>query len=658
MRWMIILVAAGGWAASAAAQQKPEPKPGDIAMAKYLAAETDKLSAKFLDGAKSLDEWKAKLPRLRREYLDMLGLDPLPEKTPLKATITRTFENQGVVIDNLHFQSRPGLYVTGNLYRPKNNAKKLPTILYLCGHANMGRDGNKSNYQEHGLWFASNGYNCLILDSLQLGEIPGTHHGTYKYDRWWWHSAGYTPAGVECWNGIRAIDYLLTRDDVDADKIGVTGISGGGAATVWISAADERVKVSVPVSGFSDLECYVKDKVIDGHCDCMFLYNTYQWEFTTILALIAPRPMLFANSDNDPIFPMPANRRIAEKLRKLYGIYGKESLFDEYVSVGGHAYRPDLRAAIFKFFNKHLKGDAAALVEDSAKFAKIPGKELRVFPTDEDYPKDRINERVDETFVARGTLRTPTADTFTSWRDGTLKKIRDRSFGPTPTNIPAAETIVGPNLHVTTEPGIRGGVSLPGGRRQTNNFLLIAFGKDTPQRDDKLDAALLGKFAAEIDRAEEGWTFRAILRDFVTEWTKKSPPNYVERSHMLLGRTGDQGNVRDMIAIKKNIEEDISRSKPMVFRWTFAGGGQNGIVAVYAALFDQTVAEVIVVSPPTSHKDGPHFPGILREIDIPDALGLLAPRPLTIIGDDPAFDRTAEIYRLAGASDKLKRVKK
>jgi len=82
---------------------------------KYLAQETDKLSQRVLDGAKSLDEWKSKLPRLRQEYLYMLGLSPLPEKTPLHATITGTVEHEGVIIDKLHFQSRPGLHVTGNL---------------------------------------------------------------------------------------------------------------------------------------------------------------------------------------------------------------------------------------------------------------------------------------------------------------------------------------------------------------------------------------------------------------------------------------------------------------------------------------------------------------------------------------------------------------
>src|SRR6266705_1430559 len=125
-------------------------KPGDEMIEKYLGAETDKLSAKFLDGAKTIDEWKQKRPRLYQEYMDMLGLWPIPEKTSHKATKTGEIEAHGVVVENLHFQSKPGLYVTASLYRPKEpaNAKRRPGIVYVCGHSGKGRDGNKTAFQD------------------------------------------------------------------------------------------------------------------------------------------------------------------------------------------------------------------------------------------------------------------------------------------------------------------------------------------------------------------------------------------------------------------------------------------------------------------------------------------------------------------------------
>lgn len=628
---------------------------------KFLCAETEALSKKFLDGARTLEEWLEKRPRLHREYLDMLGLRPLPEKTPLKATVTGTLESQGAIIEKIHFQSTPGLYVTANLYRPASaERKQLPTILYVCGHANKGRDGNKSAYQDHGLWFANNGYNCLILDSHQLGEIPGVHHGTYgvPYNhlkaygfkdkdpgqpRWWWHSAGFTPAGVECWNGIRAIDYLLTRADVDPDKIGVTGISGGGAATFWIAAADQRVKVAVPVSGMSDLESYVKNKIINGHCDCMFLYNTHQWDWTTIAALIAPRPLLFANSDNDPIFPMDGNRRIIEKLHTIYAKYGKSRLAEEYVSKGGHDYRSDLRIAIFKFFNKHLKNDPRAEVKDTS-FEKIAGRDLRAFLTDDDIPKDSINARIDETFVPQAKLALPAAADLADWKRRLLEDLGRR--------IPRSVDQFAEVPHLLRDCHLVGA-----GKKHS----LLYMEKDAFERIRDFKE-FTRPFALKGDacfwfrpRFYPVDTFGVNVLDLnePDRWTHKSPPNYVERSYALLGKTVDACKVAHLMAVARKLAQT-----PEGKYWDgrVVGQGATGILATYAALFENSIKEVVIVDPPTSHKDGPHFLSILRVLDIPDALGLLAPTPLTIInGQDKAFDRTAELYRLAGAADKLQR---
>jgi len=134
-----------------------------------------------------------------------------------------------------------------------------------------GRDGNKTAFQHHG----------IVVRDARLCLPDHRHVATgrdrrdssmerNRYNRWWWPARGYTPAGIECWNGIRAIDYLQSRPEVDLERIAVTGISGGGAASFWIAAADERIKVAVPVSGMSDLEEYVGEKVVNGHCDCMF----------------------------------------------------------------------------------------------------------------------------------------------------------------------------------------------------------------------------------------------------------------------------------------------------------------------------------------------------------------------------------------------------
>jgi len=641
---VLLFLAAMCWAQP---PKPPEKQPGDDDIAKWLAGQTQKLSQKFLDGAKNKDEWEKKLPRLKQEYFAMLGLWPLPEKTPLNSKITGTIERGNVVIDKLHFQSKPGLYVTGNLYRPQGNDKKLPTILYVCGHSGRGRDGNKTAFQDHGMWFASNGYNCLAIDTLQLGEVAGKHHGTYNLNRWWWQAAGYTPAGVECWNGVRAIDYLATRSDVDVDRIGVTGISGGGAATIWIAAADERVKVAVPVSGMSDLESYVTNRIINGHCDCMLMINTYQWEWTTIAALIAPRPMLFANSDNDPIFPMDRNRRIAERLRSLYGMYGKAELFDEYVSKGGHDYRPDLRVAIFKFINKHLRNEAGVVTD--AKFEPLPGKDLRVFAEDSDLPKDQLNDRIDETFAPRAKVELPEPGKFDDWKKALMKELRSKSFRSFPDRIPKAhlpDRVSDPNngWMCTTEPGFRARVTWEDGDVKKPVTFVVRSWNDAEN----------GVPAWASEERFPGEVFCISPRGHgPTRWTRKNPPNYVERSHALLGRTVEEGRVWDIIAAFRDFHA-VGGDK----KWQITGESQGGILAAYAALFEQDIPEIVLLYPPASHRDGPVFLNVLQVLDIPEMLGMLAPRPLTIVSKNPAFDRTAEIYKRAGAADKFKRLEK
>ena len=188
----------------------------------------------------------------------------------------------------------------------------------------------------------------------------------------------------------------------------------------------------------SDLESYVDHKVVNGHCDCMFLYNTYRWEWTTIAALIAPRPMLFANSDHDPIFPMDGNTRIIDRLRKFYAMLGHPELVDDHVSPGGHDYRADLRVAVFRWMNRHLKHETGPVKD--ADDPPIDGKRLRVFPEDGDLPRDAINGRIDESFVARAMLSPPAPGDFDRWKGDLLARLRARVVPTFPDRIPPADT--------------------------------------------------------------------------------------------------------------------------------------------------------------------------------------------------------------------------
>ncbi len=195
------------------AQDEPngDTAVGDQLVTEYFRQETEKLTERTFADIQTLEDWKSRRDEYRRQMLEMLGLDPFPDRTPLHPVVTGQTAAEGIIVENLHFQSRPGLYVTANLYRPAQQSEPLPAVLYVCGHGGVKKDGisygNKVTYQHHGAWFARNGYVCLTIDTIQLGEIEGIHHGTYREKMWWWNNRGYSPAGVEAWNCVRSLDY-------------------------------------------------------------------------------------------------------------------------------------------------------------------------------------------------------------------------------------------------------------------------------------------------------------------------------------------------------------------------------------------------------------------------------------------------------------------
>ncbi len=634
-------------------------QPGDEMIQEYLGRETEKIHARFLEDVRSLDDWKKLRERYKEEYFHMLGLWPLPERTPLEPKVTGTLEGDGFVVEMIHYQSRPRLYVTGNLYRPKNpeGSKPLPAVLYVCGHAGNGRNGNKTSFQSHGVWFARHGYVCLIVDTLQLGEIAALHHGTYREGRWWWHSRGYTPAGVECWNGVRGIDYLLSRPDVDPQRIAVTGISGGGAATFWIAAADERAKAAVPVSGMADLPSYVPNRVINGHCDCMFLYNTFGWPWTRIAGLIAPRPMLFVNSDADRIFPMDANDRVINRLERLYSLYGQGDFVDAVVSVGGHAYRQDIRQAVYRFINMHLKDNPGVVTDSEVDLVTgsrpnrqfpIEPEKLRVFPADADIPSDELNTTIDEHFVPAARVRPPREGQFDAWKAGLLEELRRVTFRYFPERIPPATLLGGDEPDGTwlgTEEGIRVRLRTIAERKADKNvkrvYLHVAGSDGTA-----------GDWPSGIDEPAD-CAYLCVPRGFAeTQWTRKNPPNYVERSHVLLGRTVDAGRVWDVIAAARYLRE---KHGPEISLHVL-GQGAAGVLVAYAAVLEPGIDAVILQKPPVGHMqaEAPQLLNVLRVCDIPDVLGMIAPRPLTVRGSEPtSLAKTTAIYASAGKTEHL-----
>jgi len=645
---LLVLVAAPALAAPA----PPPPSPADRALSRYFAAETDRLERACLSEIHTLEDWQARRTEYRRQLQDMLGLSPWPERGDLRSTVTGTIEHEQFRVEKLHFQSLPGLYVTANLYVPKGWSGKLPGILYVCGHSRVATNGvscgRKTGYQHHGAWFARNGYVCLTIDTVHLGEIEGLHHGTYREGLWWWNARGYTPAGIETWNGIRALDYLASRAEVDPARLGVTGRSGGGAYSWFVAALDERVRVAAPVAGITDLRNHVIDGVVEGHCDCMYFGNTHRWDYPLLAALVAPRPLLLANSDKDDIFPLDGVLRTHRKVRQIYELHGAADRFGLLITEGPHRDTQDLQVPVFRWMNRWLKEDQSAIDAIAEKF--FHPLDLRVFDT---LPADSINTNIHELLVPRAQPMPDGLDaTFQkAWLTERVAAARAQCFAGWPAQTsPLDSKLVFSSQRdgllfrawdFTSQPEVR--------------LRLYALGRAGAGKPDRITlrildagewtdwlAALSGAFAVELadERSAlgtnqivsdpEAWAAlaRSVTGNESAFWWlaprgigldawsgDAAKARQIRRRFMLLGQTLDGMRVWD-IRRAVGVVQELCPAVPVALE----GQGGMGVNVLYASLFESGLDRLILRELPDSHREGPDYLEVLRVWDLPDAL--------------------------------------
>ena len=636
----------------------------------YFKAQSDQIASSCLSEIKTSEDWNNHKEQYRQQLAEMLGLWPMPEKTDLHATITGRIDQGDIVVENLHYQSMPGLYVTANLYLPKKIEARLPAIVYVCGHSLVKKNnisyGNKTAYQHHGVWFAKNGFVCIVLDTLQLGEIEGIHHGLYREKMWWWMSRGYTPAGVEAWNSIRAIDYLQTRPEIDPTKIGITGRSGGGAYSWWTAALDDRFACAVPVAGITDMHNHIVDGTIEGHCDCMFLTNTYRWDFAQVAALIAPRPLLISNSDKDTIFPLDGVERLHNQVARIYKLNKAEKNLGLLITEGPHKDTQELQLPAFRWFNRFLKNDLGPIqMLTESKF--FEPEQLRVFKPGEE-PKDSINLKIAESFIPAAKIQTPAnKEAWEKQRDQMLAGLKKSVFAGWPKDAVdldvkevARSEKSGWRMRVfefTSEPTVRPRIYLlePTTVAKPQRINLYVLGQNEWKGfAGNMSVLFADLFPDELGNQERGdgpvsGAYLAPRGVGPDAWgVEEKKRTQILRRYWLVGQTLDGMRVWDTrraIAAMKSI--DPSRELRL------SGSGEMGVVAVYASLFEPGIPELWLQNIPSSHTNGPQLLNVLKVMDVPQAAAMAAERcKVTIAAENPEDWRYAtDVAKLTGSDN-------
>lgn len=295
------------------------------------------------------DDWERYAAWLRRHTRVSLALDPAPPRTPLRAKVTDPVECEDVVIEKVAFESLPGYFVTGNLFRPlkRDRKKRMPVILCPHGHWQYGRLHDESvsgSVVARCVQLARMGAIVLSYDMIGYNDscqLP-QHRGMVEDHAW-----GLSTMGLQTWNSVRALDFLLELPGADAKRVGVTGCSGGGTQTFALGAVDDRVTAAAPI-------CMVGYN-FQGGCVCenapLLRIDATSVE---LARLMAPKPVFLGSCTGDwtkdtPTLELPAVRAIHKLYGKAANVRGKH--VDD-----GHNYNRPLREAVYGFFNRHLFG--------------------------------------------------------------------------------------------------------------------------------------------------------------------------------------------------------------------------------------------------------------------------------------------------------------
>ncbi len=620
---------------------------------KYLERRAADVTRGNLAGITNASDWQRRRPEVKRQLLYMLGLDSMPQRTPLRARVTASFERPGYRVENIVFESMPGLYVTGNLYLPAQRTGRVPAVLYLCGHS-PDAAGAKVVYQRNGIWLAGLGYAVLVIDPMHFGEVPGIHHGTHNLGMWYWLSLGYTPVGPEVWNAMRALDYLETRPEVIPGKFAVTGGSGGGSISWYAAAVDERIAAAVPRCATWTAEDQAAEDAVKENCDCMYFPNTYQLDFPVLAALIAPRPLKILSAMRDPMFPPAGYHDVYRRGRQIYDLYDAGDRIAEFDEDVEHRDTPAFRKNAYGWINRWLKNDSVPFVEN-----EVRAEEARTLTVLNGPPAGSINDSIHKTFIRTHTPAPP-AD-LAAWkrrRTELFRELQDKVFRAFPkTKVPfqvSKEPETGWtsrfaeswNVEFTTEEGVRVG-----------GQLFMPRGATRP-----MPALIQVKGAADLVYPVDYDFILPVLANHVVLVLRPRAVDYpvdnfrmatLERTAAMVGSTIASMQVWDIL---RSVDFLVDEEKLPLASISVYGRKDMGALALYAAAFDKRITRVVMDDPPASHWQGPALLNILRLTDLAEAAALMAPREIVSLTPFPKpYDLTATVYARAGAPNAVRR---
>ncbi len=324
-----------------------------------------------VDAVRTAEDATKRRAYVRRKIMDAIG--PFPEKTPLNAKTVAVIDRPDHRVEKVIFESQPGFHVTANLYLPKSGSGPFPAILFPLGH----EEGAKSHFawQHVLISFARRGYVALAWDTIGQGERVQLWDADFKESKVIRSTTEHTIIGLQnllvgdalarytIWDGIRALDYLLSRPEVDKNRVGLTGNSGGGTHTAYIGALEDRIQVAAP-------SCYLTGwgRLLDtiGPQDaeqCMPPFLADGLDHADFVLAFAPRPYLVLSAVRD-FFSIQGARATHAEAQRLYDSLGAANKIAMFEADDGHGYTLPRREAAYRWFGQWLNGSEDRRPED------------------------------------------------------------------------------------------------------------------------------------------------------------------------------------------------------------------------------------------------------------------------------------------------------
>src|SRR5579859_6070650 len=683
------------------------PREKEDMMQSYLlsqaASETEKRLTR-LDGLQSQTDVLAWQEANRKTFLELIGGLP-NERTPLNARVVGEIVREGYVVRKVIFESLPEFYVTANLYVPTSGKPPYPGVLSPCGHSQNGKDYDV--YQHLFIGLVKRGYVVLTYDPLGQGEriqywdfLSGrrrfefNQHGMAGIQE---YLLGQNLARYFIWDGIRGLDYLATLPEVDSSRLGVTGSSGGGTLTTYISMLDPRVKAASIVTFITSIPKKIDNRINDAESDPeqdIAGLLAAGIDHTEFLGMIAPRPVLIGAATRD-FFPIEGTHKTIGEVQEIYKKLGAPGQIKMVEFDHRHMYSQPLREATYAWFDRWLRGVTGDAHEPPIAIEK--DETLQVTPTGQVITslggKTVYDFNLAETVRLMRQLETRRLQP--GYRAELGGKIQQRLDGNIESaEIPAQVTrIAGPQVQktgenqtihltvekylLTTEPGIVVPTRVIFPKGNSPPLPAIVYLRDRSGADDspKLFAELarLGRVVAVADVRGFGETMspRHISDPHLDYFDPRDGMDAdFTFASFFLGRPLLGMRVRDARAVINFLR---ARSDVDPARVTIIGRGWAGMVALFAAATSPAVSSVVVEGTPVSFAEIARaelynqpvslmLPGVLQDFDLPDVFASLAPRPLLVLNPEDAmtkkmdreqaqraFDLVQALYDNAGA---------